>query len=175
MKRMQPMQCIGIGRSSQGIEGYGGGSLWRRMPALGYSANEEEETYLIRSKSLSSLKCWIPFWRLHPLEYLQQLPCRWHSERHSMRDTIRVFERGQRSFNCCLVFPFIYCLIWVGNTLVGVRWSIITSILQLARRDQLHISAGIDGCLDHLNCCLPCMLWIRKQILLHRLISLSEI
>ena len=33
---------LGTGRSSQGIEGYGGGPLWRRSPALGCSANEEE-------------------------------------------------------------------------------------------------------------------------------------
>ena len=34
---------LGTGRSSQGIEGYGGDPLWRRRPALGCSANEEEE------------------------------------------------------------------------------------------------------------------------------------
>ena len=34
MKRLQPIQ---------GIEGYGGGPLWRQRPALGCSANEEEE------------------------------------------------------------------------------------------------------------------------------------
>jgi hypothetical protein len=28
------------GRSSQGIEGYGGGTLWKRRHALGYGANE---------------------------------------------------------------------------------------------------------------------------------------
>ena len=41
LKRMQPMQ--GTGRSSQGTDGYGGGPLWRQRPALGYSANEEED------------------------------------------------------------------------------------------------------------------------------------
>ena len=34
---------LGTGRSSEGIEGYGGGPLWRRRPALGCSANDEEE------------------------------------------------------------------------------------------------------------------------------------
>ena len=38
---------LGTGRSSQGVEGYEGGPLWRRRPALGYSANEEEDTLLI--------------------------------------------------------------------------------------------------------------------------------
>ena len=33
---------LGIGRSSQGIEGYGGDPLWRCRPTLGCSANEEE-------------------------------------------------------------------------------------------------------------------------------------
>ena len=28
------------------VKGYGGGPLWRRMPALGCSANEEEEVIL---------------------------------------------------------------------------------------------------------------------------------
>jgi hypothetical protein len=32
---------LGTGRSIQGIEGYGGGPLWRRGPTLGCSANEE--------------------------------------------------------------------------------------------------------------------------------------
>ena len=41
MRRMQPMQRTG--RSIQGIEGYGGGRLWRRSSALSCSANEEEE------------------------------------------------------------------------------------------------------------------------------------
>ena len=31
--------------SSQGIEGYGRGPLWKRRPALGCSANEEEEIF----------------------------------------------------------------------------------------------------------------------------------
>ena len=35
---------LGIGRSSKEIEGYGGGPLWRRRPALCCSANEEEMT-----------------------------------------------------------------------------------------------------------------------------------
>ena len=30
-------------RNSQGIEGYGGVSLWRRRPALSCSANQKEE------------------------------------------------------------------------------------------------------------------------------------
>jgi len=34
---------LGTGRSSQGIEGYGGGLLRTPRPALGCSANEEEE------------------------------------------------------------------------------------------------------------------------------------
>ena len=34
---------LGTGRSSQGIEGYGGDPLWRRRSALGCSDNEEEE------------------------------------------------------------------------------------------------------------------------------------
>ena len=34
---------LGTGRSSQEIEGYGGGPLWRRRAPLGCSANEEEE------------------------------------------------------------------------------------------------------------------------------------
>ena len=33
---------LGIGRSSQGIERYGGGPLWRQRSGLGCSANEEE-------------------------------------------------------------------------------------------------------------------------------------
>ena len=40
MKRIQPMQ--GTERSSQGIEGYEEGSLWRRRPVLGCGLNEEE-------------------------------------------------------------------------------------------------------------------------------------
>ena len=36
---------LGIGWSSQGIEGYGGGPLWRRRPALGCIADEKEEDY----------------------------------------------------------------------------------------------------------------------------------
>ena len=31
---------LGTGRGSQGIEGSGGGQLWRRRPTLGCSANE---------------------------------------------------------------------------------------------------------------------------------------
>ena len=42
MKRMLPMQ-----RSSQRIEEYGGGSLWRRRPALRCGANEEEVVPLV--------------------------------------------------------------------------------------------------------------------------------
>ena len=33
---------LGTGRSSQGIEGYGGGPLWRRRSALGCSAIEKK-------------------------------------------------------------------------------------------------------------------------------------
>ena len=36
---------LGIGRSSQGIEGYGGGPLWRLTPVFGYSANEDYYYY----------------------------------------------------------------------------------------------------------------------------------
>ena len=43
MKRMQ------TGRSSQGIEGYEGGPLWRQRPTLGFSANEEEEDSFIQN------------------------------------------------------------------------------------------------------------------------------
>ena len=39
---------LGNGRSNQGIEIYGGDPLWRQRPALGCSANEEEDIgYLI--------------------------------------------------------------------------------------------------------------------------------
>ena len=34
---------LGTGRSIQGIEGYGGGPLWRRRAAFGCSANGDEE------------------------------------------------------------------------------------------------------------------------------------
>ena len=34
---------LGIGRSSEGIEGYGEGPLWRRRPALSCGANDNEE------------------------------------------------------------------------------------------------------------------------------------
>ena len=34
---------FGTGRSSQETEGYGGGPLWRRRPALGCSVSEEDE------------------------------------------------------------------------------------------------------------------------------------
>ena len=34
------------GRNNQGIEGYGGGPLWRRRPSLSWSANKEEEEYV---------------------------------------------------------------------------------------------------------------------------------
>ena len=34
---------LGTGRTSQGIEGYGGVPLWRRRPVLDCSANVEEE------------------------------------------------------------------------------------------------------------------------------------
>ena len=34
---------LGTGRSSQGIEGYGGGPLWRKMPEVGCNANDGVE------------------------------------------------------------------------------------------------------------------------------------
>ena len=34
---------LGTGKTSQGIEGYGGAPLWTRRPALGCDANEGEE------------------------------------------------------------------------------------------------------------------------------------
>ena len=37
---------LGTGRSSQGIEGYGGGPLWKRKPALGCNVNDEDEVNL---------------------------------------------------------------------------------------------------------------------------------
>ena len=40
---MWPRERMKTGRSSQGIEGYGGGPVWRQRPALGCSANEEEK------------------------------------------------------------------------------------------------------------------------------------
>ena len=38
---------LGTGRSSQGIEGCGGGPLWRRRLVFGCSAKEEEEYFQI--------------------------------------------------------------------------------------------------------------------------------
>ena len=41
--RHEKIAKLGTGRSSQGIEGYGEGPLWRQSPTLGCSADEEEE------------------------------------------------------------------------------------------------------------------------------------
>ena len=38
---------LGSGKSSQGIKGYGGCPLWRRRPAFGCSAHEEEEEVVV--------------------------------------------------------------------------------------------------------------------------------
>ena len=42
---------LGMGWSSQGIEGYGGGPLWRRRPTQGCSAYEKEDDLDVNASS----------------------------------------------------------------------------------------------------------------------------